>query len=638
MRKILILLFLTGLIFASVGKIATMSGDVSIIRDGSLVSATKGSVVENKDTITTTKGSRVQLIFNDKTIITIGSNSKFSISDYLYDEKNNQANASFSLSKGIFRAMTGKIGKIAPSKFKLKMKTATIGIRGTRFIGNIDDQKETIACTGGAISVSNSAGEVLVRAGEITSITNGAIPNTPREITKNDMKQFNAKLDIDPALAAKIESIKLDENLNFNKEEVAKIIAEILKIQNADVRMAVLHALEDSLYKQLEEQLQDYTKKVKFTKLPYEGGKLSWGFYTNEEPQKSESDSIDDIKKLGFDDVWIRYDDKIATDYITDPSIISGYIENHKKATYLGKSIGFINEKYAIKYDENNKVNITFDFYHQAVYGEISFDDENDGKWKILIGSAGDVVITSSGYEGINYADPQDSTHKKIISTQTMMFNNRFYGEKAKEISSYFRFLSKDGDEAYGLFIAGQESIKTMKEFPVNEDDSNFDWGYWAEDGTSDTSDANKLFGAYAKPVSSLELSDISSLITQKATASYQTDLIGTVSNSSGNTLITNGSATFNIDFGNQDVTGNMSFDAGSDKWSIDFTRGDVAKDTSSFSVSAISNKSDATVDVTHFNIGGKFYGNEAGYTAGTFMLNGSNGDIAAGAFKGAKQ
>jgi hypothetical protein len=157
MKKILLLLLLPfAILFANVGKITISSGDVTVTRDGKTQKATAGLILNEKDQVLTKAASSAQLVFKDGTAISLGANSNFKIDEYLFEESNAQkTNVKFGVSEGAFRAITGKIGKIAPDKFKIETKTATIGIRGTRFLGIIPRSGlETIACTRGAIIIS----------------------------------------------------------------------------------------------------------------------------------------------------------------------------------------------------------------------------------------------------------------------------------------------------------------------------------------------------------------------------------------------------------------------------------------------------------------------------------------------------
>ncbi|MGB9801414.1 MAG: FecR family protein, partial [Arcobacter sp.] len=147
MKKILLLLFiLISFSFASIGQITALVGDVNISRDSNTILAKLGEKLEKNDVINSAKGSKAQITLDDNTIITIGQNSTLNIFDYVYDESNpKDSKASFGFMKGSFKSITGKIGKINKERFKLKTKSASIGIRGTTIIGN----QQIIICTDG---------------------------------------------------------------------------------------------------------------------------------------------------------------------------------------------------------------------------------------------------------------------------------------------------------------------------------------------------------------------------------------------------------------------------------------------------------------------------------------------------------
>ena len=181
---ILTLFLLTTTLFANIGKITAIKGDASVLRDSKSIPLNLGFILKQKDKITTGKNTRVQIIFKDNTIISLGKESSFDIGEYSFDDKDpSKAKMSFKVAKGIFKSITGKIGKINPSKFKLKTKSATIGIRGTTFFGDVPQQgPESIACTDGAITVSTAQGIVEVPAGQFTQVSIGSAPTPPASI------------------------------------------------------------------------------------------------------------------------------------------------------------------------------------------------------------------------------------------------------------------------------------------------------------------------------------------------------------------------------------------------------------------------------------------------------------------------
>jgi len=135
MKKLLLTLLFSISLFASVGEVIFIKGDVFVLRGDVLMPAAVGMELQQKDTVTTRKNSIARILFEDKSAVSVGSGSEFGIESYFFDEKNAKHSADFKMQKGIFRMITGKIAKASPDKFKLKTKTATIGIRGTIFSG-----------------------------------------------------------------------------------------------------------------------------------------------------------------------------------------------------------------------------------------------------------------------------------------------------------------------------------------------------------------------------------------------------------------------------------------------------------------------------------------------------------------------
>lgn len=139
---------------SAVARITSLSGQATLARGTNNLPAKLGAALEIKDTVITAKDAKAQLTFSDNTIITVGKQSKFSVEDYL-DDNTPSSSAKFNMVSGTIRAMSGKIGKIAPEKFTVKTKTATIGIRGTDFIVHVLPTGELVVlCMQGNIIVS----------------------------------------------------------------------------------------------------------------------------------------------------------------------------------------------------------------------------------------------------------------------------------------------------------------------------------------------------------------------------------------------------------------------------------------------------------------------------------------------------
>ncbi len=183
--KILVVLLTiaTSLLANAVATITALKGDVKIQSPNAIMEATLGAKLEEADNVITAEKSKAQIIFNDETIVTIGKNSHFSIQKYVDNVKNPEVE--FNLIQGAMRTITGKIGKIAPSKFKVHTKTATIGIRGTNFtILAAKDGIREVYCTYGAISVSYKNTTRIVKQGFYVQVTPEG---------KVQVKKFSAK-------------------------------------------------------------------------------------------------------------------------------------------------------------------------------------------------------------------------------------------------------------------------------------------------------------------------------------------------------------------------------------------------------------------------------------------------------------
>ena len=121
MRVLIGLFFAITFCFANIGQITALVGDASIERNGNEIAAKLGAKVENKDIIKTQSNGKLQIIFEDDTIVTIGKNSALDIADYLYDEQNpKESKTSLNFFKGSFKTITGQIGKINKKRLKVK--------------------------------------------------------------------------------------------------------------------------------------------------------------------------------------------------------------------------------------------------------------------------------------------------------------------------------------------------------------------------------------------------------------------------------------------------------------------------------------------------------------------------------------
>ena len=99
-----------------------------------------GGSVYPGEVVETARGGQAVLAFRDDTRITLGSQSRFRIDNFVYDDKNaGEGRFLASILRGSVRALTGLIAKSNQRNVGFSTATATIGIRGTGF---------DVVCTG----------------------------------------------------------------------------------------------------------------------------------------------------------------------------------------------------------------------------------------------------------------------------------------------------------------------------------------------------------------------------------------------------------------------------------------------------------------------------------------------------------
>ncbi|MDN5125050.1 FecR family protein [Aliarcobacter butzleri] len=191
MLKIFTLLLLfASFLFANVGTVSLVEGKATILRNGQTLGANMGDKVENKDIISTQVNSKIKITFIDNTIVTIGKESSLNIEEYIFNSK--EAKTELNVLKGAFHTITGQIGKVNPDKFKLKTKSASIGIRGTEFYGD----ENRIVCTQGRIVVLSNGISVDVPAGNYINIFANQRPSVALPLQNDTLNDIDERLNV----------------------------------------------------------------------------------------------------------------------------------------------------------------------------------------------------------------------------------------------------------------------------------------------------------------------------------------------------------------------------------------------------------------------------------------------------------
>ena len=188
-KSLFLLMFLSTTVFAQIGQVVALKGDVKVERESKIQELLLKDKILKNDQISTLNNSRTQLLLNDETIITIGENSIFKVDEYLFNEEKDSS-LKMNFFNGTFKIISGKIGKLNPNNFKLQTKTASIGIRGTEILLQLEAKKEKFMCTQGTIIVTrkdtNNTTTLNVGESLVIDLTTNKV-----SVEKNDTKNIN---------------------------------------------------------------------------------------------------------------------------------------------------------------------------------------------------------------------------------------------------------------------------------------------------------------------------------------------------------------------------------------------------------------------------------------------------------------
>lgn len=228
-KSLFLLMFLSTSIFAQIGQVVALKGEVNVERESKIQELLLKDEIFKNDQITTLKDSRTQLLLNDETIITIGENSIFKVDEYLFNEEK-ESNLKMNFFNGTFKVISGKIGKLNPVSFKLQTKTASIGIRGTEILLQLEAEKEKIMCTQGTIIVTmkETNKTIILNVGEslVVNLTTNKL-----SVEKNDIQDIN---EVTSSLYTNKDDRKYDQwikekNSKDNELEVPPVVEPVVE-------------------------------------------------------------------------------------------------------------------------------------------------------------------------------------------------------------------------------------------------------------------------------------------------------------------------------------------------------------------------------------------------------------------------
>lgn len=123
----------------TIGHIQTVAGLATVQRQGTTLSAATGVALQRGDVLRTGRPGAVGIVLTDDTTVSLGPNSELVLSQYDFEPKDKQFALVLNMVKGTFAFISGQIVKLAPASAQLRTPDATIAVRGTKVLVQVEE-------------------------------------------------------------------------------------------------------------------------------------------------------------------------------------------------------------------------------------------------------------------------------------------------------------------------------------------------------------------------------------------------------------------------------------------------------------------------------------------------------------------
>ena len=125
-----------------VAIVKKISGSATVVRQGQPIPATNGLEIWENDTPRTGSNGSIGIVFNDDTFLSLGPESILVIDEFVFAPKQGKFSIVIRMLKGTAAYLSGLISRLSPESAHFKTPTASIGIRGTKFVAKVEGEKK----------------------------------------------------------------------------------------------------------------------------------------------------------------------------------------------------------------------------------------------------------------------------------------------------------------------------------------------------------------------------------------------------------------------------------------------------------------------------------------------------------------
>lgn len=121
-----------------VGIVKSMAGEVVIVRGDRTIKVEPDMKLREGDIVQTGPNGKAGLILEDDTVISMGFKSRVAIKSFMFQPNDKKLSFIARIFQGTASFLSGQIAKLAPNQVHIETPNATVGIRGTHVLIQVD--------------------------------------------------------------------------------------------------------------------------------------------------------------------------------------------------------------------------------------------------------------------------------------------------------------------------------------------------------------------------------------------------------------------------------------------------------------------------------------------------------------------
>lgn len=320
-------------------KVSFFLGEATVTRDGKSAAIKSGDLIKEGDIIKTGKGGIVEVLYDDKSKITIQQNTVVQMGS-----KNVKGSSDLTVIAGEIK---GKFGKLKKGVHKINSPTTVCAVRGTEFTVCVSEGGDSlVSLKEGSLDIDNAYGEVKLEEGQSVEANLGEEAEVSNETVDSDEWKNEMNEDVSENIDDRADKYnrhfdRFGQNNEKSSAELKDLSEKTRKASSKDdlekSGMAIVEAeddLENDMYMSeasrlsVENLMQDYEGTEQYSDLEKAAEKGNAVM----EQQKKNYEALQKVKQE-YKDAY----DRIMKKYKEDKTKIFKNLDDYKKSLYEKK-------------------------------------------------------------------------------------------------------------------------------------------------------------------------------------------------------------------------------------------------------------------------------------------------------------